>query len=191
MLDDIIAALKQGERVNISGFGTFSVSERQARTGRNPKTGESIQISASRSAKFKPGKQLKDSLNDAVPAAARRRVRRQPEGRRAAGPRSDRRRAHTGAAFDCHGAGAVWESIEVARAVSSVVEHRPYKPRVAGSKPAPPTNHETRSPRGQSIIEHLLSERPEHASIAPCVPGVSIAHPSLDKVSHVRQGSSP
>ena len=42
VLDDIIAALRQGERVNISGFGTFSVSERQARTGRNPKTGESI-----------------------------------------------------------------------------------------------------------------------------------------------------
>ena len=58
------AALKQGERVNISGFGTFSVSDRQPRTGRNPKTGESIEISASRSAKFKPGKQLKDSLNE-------------------------------------------------------------------------------------------------------------------------------
>jgi len=63
VLDDIINALKQGDRVNISGFGTFSVSSRQARTGRNPKTGESIEISASRSAKFKPGKQLKDSLN--------------------------------------------------------------------------------------------------------------------------------
>ena len=73
VLDDIITALKQGQRVNISGFGTFSVSERQARTGRNPKTGESIQISASRSAKFKPGKQLKDSLNeglDGAPAAS-------------------------------------------------------------------------------------------------------------------------
>jgi len=63
VLDDIIGALKQGERVNISGFGTFSVSSRQARTGRNPKTGESIEISASRAAKFKPGKLLKDSLN--------------------------------------------------------------------------------------------------------------------------------
>ncbi|HJU10348.1 MAG TPA: HU family DNA-binding protein [Candidatus Binataceae bacterium] len=63
VLDDIIHALKQGERVNISGFGTFSVSARQPRTGRNPKTGESIEISASRSAKFKAGKQLKDSLN--------------------------------------------------------------------------------------------------------------------------------
>ena len=69
VLDDVIAALRQGERVNISGFGTFSVSERQARTGRNPKTGESIEISASRSAKFKPGKQLKDSLNEGVAAA--------------------------------------------------------------------------------------------------------------------------
>jgi DNA-binding protein HU-beta len=67
VLDDIVNALHQGERVNISGFGTFSVSTRQARTGRNPKTGESIEIAASRSAKFKPGKQLKDSLNDSVP----------------------------------------------------------------------------------------------------------------------------
>jgi DNA-binding protein HU-beta len=66
VLDDIITALKQGERVNISGFGTFSVSDRNARTGRNPKTGETIEISASRSAKFKPGKQLKDSLNDSL-----------------------------------------------------------------------------------------------------------------------------
>lgn len=70
LLDDIIAALKQGDRVNISGFGTFSVSARQARTGRNPKTGEAIRISASRSAKFKPGKQLKDSLNDVAGAPA-------------------------------------------------------------------------------------------------------------------------
>jgi DNA-binding protein HU-beta len=69
LLDDVIAALRQGERVNISGFGTFSVSERQARTGRNPKTGESIEIAASRSAKFKPGKQLKDSLNEGIGAA--------------------------------------------------------------------------------------------------------------------------
>ncbi len=69
VLDDVIAALKQGERVNISGFGTFSVSSRQARTGRNPKTGEAIEISASRSAKFKPGKQLKDSLNESLAGA--------------------------------------------------------------------------------------------------------------------------
>ncbi len=65
LLDDITAALKQGQRVNISGFGTFSVSMRKARSGRNPKTGETIEIAASRSAKFKAGKQLKDSLNEA------------------------------------------------------------------------------------------------------------------------------
>ncbi|MBI2350788.1 MAG: HU family DNA-binding protein [Deltaproteobacteria bacterium] len=63
VFDDIVAALKNGDKVNISGFGTFSVSERKARTGRNPKTGESIQIAASRAAKFKAGKTLKDSLS--------------------------------------------------------------------------------------------------------------------------------
>ncbi|MEK7334217.1 MAG: HU family DNA-binding protein [Candidatus Binatota bacterium] len=63
VFDDIVAALKNGDKVNISGFGTFSVSERKARIGRNPKTGESIQIAASRAAKFKAGKTLKDSLS--------------------------------------------------------------------------------------------------------------------------------
>ncbi len=62
VFDDIVAALKGGDKVNISGFGTFSVSERKARTGRNPKTGEAIQIASSRAAKFKAGKTLKDSL---------------------------------------------------------------------------------------------------------------------------------
>ncbi|MGH9893490.1 MAG: HU family DNA-binding protein [bacterium] len=61
-LDDITEALKRGEKVNISGFGTFTVSSRKARTGRNPKTGEPIDIPASRSAKFKAGKVLKDAL---------------------------------------------------------------------------------------------------------------------------------
>ena len=63
IFDDIVAALKNGDKVNISGFGTFQASDRKARTGRNPKTGEAIQIPASRSAKFKPGKSLKDALN--------------------------------------------------------------------------------------------------------------------------------
>lgn len=62
MFDELTEALKQGDKVNISGFGTFSVSERKARTGRNPKTGETIEIAASRAAKFKAGKTLKDSL---------------------------------------------------------------------------------------------------------------------------------
>lgn len=62
MFDEVTEALRQGDKVNISGFGTFSVSERKARTGRNPKTGESIEIAASRAAKFKAGKTLKDNL---------------------------------------------------------------------------------------------------------------------------------
>jgi DNA-binding protein HU-beta len=56
-------SLKQGESVTLVGFGTFSVSERAARTGRNPRTGEAITIPASRSPKFKAGKALKDALN--------------------------------------------------------------------------------------------------------------------------------
>ncbi len=63
IFDDIAGALKSGDRVSISGFGTFTVTERKARTGRNPKTGETIEIAASRSAKFRAGKGLKDSLN--------------------------------------------------------------------------------------------------------------------------------
>jgi DNA-binding protein HU-beta len=62
VFEDIVKALRNGDKVNISGFGTFAVSERNARTGRNPKTGESIEIPASKSAKFKAGKALKDEL---------------------------------------------------------------------------------------------------------------------------------
>ena len=64
-LEDITEGLRKGDKVNISGFGTFTVSNRKARTGRNPKTGEPIDIPASRSAKFKPGKNLKDALEAA------------------------------------------------------------------------------------------------------------------------------
>ena len=62
ILNDVTEALNRGEKVNISGFGTFTVSNRKARTGRNPKTGEPIEIPASRSAKFKAGKTLKEAL---------------------------------------------------------------------------------------------------------------------------------
>ena len=62
ILNDVTEALKRSEKVNISGFGTFTVSNRKARTGRNPKTGEPIEIPASRSAKFKAGKTLKEAL---------------------------------------------------------------------------------------------------------------------------------
>ena len=63
LFDDIVGALKRGDKVNISGFGTFAVAERKGRTGRNPKTGETIEIAPSRAAKFKAGKTLKESLS--------------------------------------------------------------------------------------------------------------------------------
>lgn len=63
MIDGVTQALKKGGSVTLVGFGTFSVSKRNARTGRNPRTGETINIPASRSAKFKAGKALKDALN--------------------------------------------------------------------------------------------------------------------------------
>ncbi|WP_424947902.1 HU family DNA-binding protein [Candidatus Spongiihabitans sp.] len=56
-------AMSRGDSVSLIGFGTFSVSDRAARTGRNPRTGETIQIAASRAAKFKAGKGLKDAIN--------------------------------------------------------------------------------------------------------------------------------
>jgi DNA-binding protein HU-beta len=62
VLDEIAAALKRGDRVAISGFGTFSVGSRAARTGRNPQTGATIQIAASKTVKFKAGKALKDAV---------------------------------------------------------------------------------------------------------------------------------
>ena len=61
---DVIAAeLVKGEKVQLVGFGTFEVAEREAREGRNPRTGETMTIAASKSPKFKAGKALKDSLN--------------------------------------------------------------------------------------------------------------------------------
>ncbi len=59
----ITATLQQGNEVRFVGFGTFSVSNRAATTGRNPRTGEAIKIPASKQAKFKAGKELKDAVN--------------------------------------------------------------------------------------------------------------------------------
>lgn len=61
--DNIAGVLVQGETITLPGFGTFSLAERAARTGRNPKTGEALEIAASRAAKFKQAKALKDALN--------------------------------------------------------------------------------------------------------------------------------
>ena len=59
----ITDALKDGDKVSLVGFGTFAVRERAARQGRNPKTGEPIQIAAGKTPAFKAGKALKDALN--------------------------------------------------------------------------------------------------------------------------------
>jgi DNA-binding protein HU-beta len=61
---DVVAdELKKGEKIQLVGFGTFEVSERPAREGRNPRTGETMTIAASKAPKFKAGKALKDSIN--------------------------------------------------------------------------------------------------------------------------------
>ena len=62
-LESITGALRVGDSVAILGFGTFLVKDKAARTGRNPKTGESMQIAAKKSPAFKAGKGLKDALN--------------------------------------------------------------------------------------------------------------------------------
>lgn len=62
-IDVVSAELKKGEKVQLVGFGTFEVSERAARTGKNPQTGAEIKIAACKAPKFKAGKALKDSLN--------------------------------------------------------------------------------------------------------------------------------
>ena len=63
VLDSVTRTLAQGGSVSLVGFGTFSVKKRAARTGRNPRTGEAIQIAASKVPGFKAGKALKDAVN--------------------------------------------------------------------------------------------------------------------------------
>lgn len=63
VLEVITESLKSGNAVTLVGFGTFNTRRREARTGRNPRTGEPIQIGASNLAVFKAGKALKDALN--------------------------------------------------------------------------------------------------------------------------------
>jgi DNA-binding protein HU-beta len=62
-VDTVTSALKSGQSVSLVGFGTFQVRDRAARTGRNPRTGETIQIAASKNPAFKAGKALKDAVN--------------------------------------------------------------------------------------------------------------------------------
>ncbi|MCM3217792.1 HU family DNA-binding protein [Niallia taxi] len=64
VMETITTALKNGGKVEILGFGAFSVSERAARKGRNPQTGEEIEIAASKAPTFKAGKNLKDAVKE-------------------------------------------------------------------------------------------------------------------------------
>ena len=66
-MEAITEALAQGETVQFLGFGTFSTSERKARTGRNPQTGKEMKIAAKRVARFKPGGALSAAVNKAKP----------------------------------------------------------------------------------------------------------------------------
>ena len=63
LTDEITNAMTRNDPVSLIGFGTFSQRERSARTGKNPQTGKTIQIPASKSVGFKPGKALKDAVN--------------------------------------------------------------------------------------------------------------------------------
>lgn len=63
MTDSVTAALKAGDKVQLVGFGSFEVKERAARTGRNPRANEPMEISASKAPIFKAGKALKDAVN--------------------------------------------------------------------------------------------------------------------------------
>ena len=69
VFESIIETLNQGEKIELRGFGSFRVRERGARRGRNPKTGDPVSIPAKRVPYFKPGKELKELINDDNPGA--------------------------------------------------------------------------------------------------------------------------
>jgi integration host factor subunit beta len=64
IFESIVGSLNKGEKIELRGFGSFRVRERDARKGRNPKTGEAVNIPAKRVAYFKPGKELKELINN-------------------------------------------------------------------------------------------------------------------------------
>ena len=64
IFDEIASALAEGDRVELRGFGAFSVKQRYARVGRNPRTGEAVNVAAKRVPYFKTGKQLREKINN-------------------------------------------------------------------------------------------------------------------------------
>ena len=72
IFEEITAALARGDRVELRGFGAFSVKERPARTGRNPRTGDAVSVSQKFVPFFKTGKELRESLNEPTPTEPKR-----------------------------------------------------------------------------------------------------------------------
>jgi integration host factor subunit beta len=70
MFESVIKALKSGDKLEVRGFGSFRVRQRNARVGRNPKTGEKVEVPAKRVPYFKPSKELKDLINDGASSGA-------------------------------------------------------------------------------------------------------------------------
>ena len=70
LFESVIKALKTGDKLEVRGFGSFRVRQRNARVGRNPKTGEKVEVPAKRVPYFKPSKELKDLINDEVSSRA-------------------------------------------------------------------------------------------------------------------------
>ena len=70
LFDSVIKALKEGDKLEVRGFGSFRVRQRNARVGRNPKTGEKVEVPAKRVPYFKPSKELKDLINEDGSAVA-------------------------------------------------------------------------------------------------------------------------
>ena len=69
LFESVIKALKNGDKLEVRGFGSFRVRQRNARVGRNPKTGEKVEVPAKRVPYFKPSKELKDLINDGAVSA--------------------------------------------------------------------------------------------------------------------------
>jgi integration host factor subunit beta len=70
IFDSIIAALQKGEKIEIRGFGSFRTRQRRGRVGRNPKTGEKVEVPAKKIPFFKPSKELKDFVNNSAAQAS-------------------------------------------------------------------------------------------------------------------------
>ena len=70
LFESVIKALKAGDKLEVRGFGSFRVRQRNARVGRNPKTGEKVEVPAKRVPYFKPSKELKDLINDGTTTAS-------------------------------------------------------------------------------------------------------------------------